>query len=379
MLRMRIRKMLTISRYVPDAMDMREESTRRWAGEVPIYAAALALFALCAALLASRGVAFDAEPVLANARLYLMAIIAWISVDAVLHLARHRPEEPIAALHRRYAGPAAAQRWLAGAPLLALCVLLMPFFSKMKAAIPLFSDYTWDATFIAWDRAIFLGRDAWEVLQPLVGYPPVTAALAVLYHAWLLLLYLGCLYFAFGAIDPAIRRRFFLTYVLAWSVIGGGVATLLASVGPCFAGPLLGDPTFDAQMAYLRTADAQLPVMTLPVQQMLLEWHNSDASGLGSGITAMPSMHVAIAFLFWLAARRVSRAAGRWLFAFFVAICIGSVHLAYHYAVDGLVSVVLVALLWRASALVFHWWDRRVAASTARIQPTLRTKTVPAE
>lgn len=372
--------MLTISRYRRGAMDMHDDTARRWIGEAPIYAIALALFALCVALLASRGIVMvEAGPVLANARLYLLAIVAWVSVDAGLHLARHRPAEPIAALHRRYAGPIAARRWAAGIPLLALCVLLMPFFSKMKSAIPLFNEYTWDARFGAWDRAIFLGHDAWQVLQPLVGYPPVTAALAVLYHAWLLLLYLGCLYFAFGAIDRTIRRRFFLTYVLAWSVIGGGVATVFASVGPCFVGPLLGDPSFDAQMAYLQAADAQLPVMTLPVQQMLLDWHLADTNGLGSGITAMPSMHVAIAFLFWIAARHVSPTAGRWLGAFFVAIWIGSVHLAYHYAVDGLVSVVLIALLWRASALIFRWWDARVAASAARIQPILRTKTVPAE
>ncbi|MGV2495833.1 phosphatase PAP2 family protein [Pelagerythrobacter aerophilus] len=371
--------MLTISHYRLRSMSMRDESIRRWIGEVPIYGIALALFALCVALLTGKGISLDAEPAAANAWLYLVAIIAWLSVDTTVYLARRRPSEPIAALHRRYAGPTAAQQWLAGTPLLALCVLLMPFFSKMKAAIPLFNDYTWDPRFIAWDRAIFFGHDAWQVLQPLVGYPPITAALAFLYHAWLLLLYLGCLYFAFAAIDPAIRRRFFLTYVLAWSVIGGGVATLLASVGPCFVGPLFGDPAFDAQMAYLRAADAQIPVMTLSVQEMLLDWHLADADGLGSGITAMPSMHVAIAFLFWLATRRVSPMVGRWFLAFFVAIWIGSVHLAYHYAVDGLVSVVLVATLWRASDWIFKWWDARVATSAARIQPILRTKTVPAE
>ncbi|WP_338445735.1 phosphatase PAP2 family protein [Pelagerythrobacter marensis] len=360
-------------------MDTRDTILRRWSGEIPVFVATLALFALCAALLASRGIVLDAGPVLANAHIYLFSIVAWVAVDAACYLARHRPQEPFAALHRRYAGPAAIRRWIAGAPLLALCILLMPFFSKMKAAIPLFNAYTWDATFIAWDRAIFFGYDAWQVLQPLFGYPPVTALLGLLYQLWFLLLYVGCLYMAFAAIDPGLRRRFFLSYTLSWSVIGGGAATLLASVGPCFLGPLLGDPAFDAQMAYLHAADAQIPVMPLAVQQMLLDWHHNDANGLGSGITAMPSMHVAIAFLFWLAVRRISPRAGRWMFAFFVLTWIGSVHLAYHYAVDGLVSVVLVAALWRISGAAIAWWDNRLAHTARQIHPALRTKTVPAE
>ncbi|MFM7402712.1 MAG: phosphatase PAP2 family protein [Erythrobacter sp.] len=258
--------------------------------------------------------------------------------------------------------------------MLCLCVVLLPSFSKMKAAIPLFNDYTWDATFVAWDRAIFFGQDAWQVLQPVLGYPLITAGLAVLYQVWFLLLYPGILWFAHARMDENVRRGFFLTYLLSWTVVGGAMATALASVGPCFVGPMLGDQTFDAQMAYLNAADAQVPVMTLKVQGMLLDWFNADANGLGSGITAMPSMHVAIAFLFWLALRRAASRAAPWFGVFFAITWISSVHLAYHYAVDGLVSVIAVAALWRLSALVFAAWDRWLAR-----QATLRTNTVPAE
>ena len=49
-------------------------------------------------------------------------------------------------------------------------------------------------------------------------------------------------------------------------------------------------------------------------------------SGIGAGISAMPSLHVAMA-VFWT-----------W---------IGSFHLGWHYALDGLVSLIGVILIWR--------------------------------
>lgn len=121
---------------------------------------------------------------------------------------------------------------------------------------------------------------------------------------------------------------------------------MLSSVGPCFVEPLLGNRHYAEQMAYLHQANETFPVMVLAVQQQLLDWQAQDMHGLGRGISAMPSMHVSLAFLFFLAIRQVSRRAGHFFFAFLIVIMVGSVHLGYHYAVDGYVSIITTAIIW---------------------------------
>jgi hypothetical protein len=334
---------------------------RSIAGDVPIYLIAGALLAASFALFWGYDIGrTGAEDVPNNARLYFAAALAMAFADVVAQLARHRPAAPTQFLLTLYRARLADPQVLAALPLLAIAIAFMPFFSTLKSMIPLFNQFDWDPLFIAWDRALFFGHDAADALQPALGYPIVTALLAVLYHAWIMLIYVGVLFFLFYRAAAPARRQYFLCFVLIWTVIGGGLATIFASVGPCFVGPIFGDPTFDDHMAYLRAANEQFPVLTLTVQDLLLQWYHEGERGLGSGITAMPSMHVAMAQLTWLGMRRVSRAAGRWFFAFFLLIWIGSVHLAYHYAVDGLVSVIATTAIWAACGALLRAWDRRL-------------------
>ena len=349
----------------PATMVQAETAPRhRWLGELPVFVIAAVLLVLCLGLMARKGIYFGPELILANGQIYVVSAVLMLALDAGWRLWKDRPDSPVAHLKAAYSRPDRVARLIGGLPMLLLLASFMPFFSKMKAMIPLFTDYTWDAAFIAWDRALFFGYDGWQVLQPIFGYPVITAFMALLYQLWFLLIYPGCLFFLFYRVNSTLRRRFFLGFILSWTLIGGAMATALASVGPCFLDPLIGDPHFAAQMAYLNAANEQVPVMTLTVQQMLLDWFHADARGLGSGITAMPSMHVAMCFLYYLAIREHSRVAGRFFLGFLILIWIGSVHLAYHYAVDGLVSIVVVAAIWWASKYLFACWDKQVAART---------------
>lgn len=323
-------------------------------GEMRVSLFFLLILALIWTALAFVGVwPFRFSSYLSNLIFYLSAWSFFAATQTLRSLYRHRPDRPLRFLRDVEFGPAYRQRFRESLPLLVAVVLFMPGFSAMKSAIPLFNDYSWDQSFVDLDITLH-GTDPWRILQPVLGHPLVTSIISVAYHLWVLLIYAGTIYFALYSSDRRLRVRYFAAYFAAWTINGVLLATLLASVGPCFFEPLIGNAHYADQMAYLAKANEIYPVMVIDVQQQLIAWHASGSHGLGRGISAMPSMHVALAFLFFLAIRQVSRALGTLFFLFFVTILIGSVHLAYHYAVDGYLSILTTAIIWAVCGKLFQ-------------------------
>lgn len=311
--------------------------------------AVLAMIVVALTLLHSVGVTPNFASYLLNFQIYAFSIATVLGIHLLIVLWKARPEHPIGftvGLVRTH-----RHRALWALPLMLAASLFMPTFSAMKSAIPLFNEYTWDQAFVGLD-ALIHGQDPWLWMQPVLGFPIITALLAVIYHLWLLLIYVGSVYFAFYVSDKTLVLRYFLSFFLIWCILGVVLATSLASVGPVFLEPIVGNDRFLAQVRYLAEANETVPIMVLPVQEALLAGYESGNHGLGGGITAMPSMHVALACLFWLAIRRVSKPLNHFFLAFLALILIGSVHLAYHYAIDGYLSAILTVVIWKLSALV---------------------------
>ncbi|MHA6334639.1 phosphatase PAP2 family protein [Qipengyuania sp. CAU 1752] len=338
---------------------------------LPIVIAALICIVGSAALLAQGVNPFRFNSFTYNLFFYAIALLLMLAILTGKQLLTHRPDRPIAFLHEKILAEHWPRKLLSNLPIILVLAGYMPIFSALKSAVPLLNDYTWDQAFIDLDIAIH-GTDPWRLLQPMLGHPVITFAISLLYQVWAFLIYFGCLYFALFGRDEILRQQYFIAFFLAWFVIGVVVATMFASMGPCFMLTLQGDPHFIELIGYLQTTHQDHTLIAINIQEMLIRAYHVKNYDLGSGITAMPSMHVSLVVLVFLGMRRISPRLG-WIFGIFAfVIMLGSVHLAFHYAVDSYVSIIGTVLIWfLAGYLARRFAAVRVQAEKPPASPAL--------
>jgi hypothetical protein len=227
--------------------------------------------------------------------------------------------------------------------------VIMPLFlntyGSWKGMIPDLHPFSLDGPLTDLERALHLGWLPWELLQPVLGHPGVTRTLDVLYILWLPLNG-GVLVWQGWSRGPD-RSRFFLSYLLIYILLGTGGAIALSAAGPCYYEAVTGRPSpYAPLMQYLTALDAQQPVIALRVQHTLWENYARSLNMPFVGISAMPSVHVAVAVLFALLGWRTSRWLGWMLTGFAGVVLVGSVHLGWHYALDGYVSIAGALAIW---------------------------------
>jgi hypothetical protein len=190
------------------------------------------------------------------------------------------------------------------------------------------------------------GFHPWQLLQPMLEQPLITSSISFLYNLWFFVMFTVVLWQAWSQ-NLYIRMRFLWSFVLLWVLLGTIAAILLSSAGPCYYGRVTGLPDpYAPLMDYLRHVSRTYPVWALGTQEQLWLGYKTGGTHLVGGISAMPSLHIATSVLFALVGWKASPYLGIALTFFAIVIQIGSVHLGWHYAIDGYFAAVCSIGIW---------------------------------
>ncbi len=247
------------------------------------------------------------------------------------------------------------RRVVTGLSVMILIPLFFSFFTSAKNLIPFIHPFSWDPTFAEWDRVLHFGKQPWEWLHPFLKAAIITSVISFIYKLWFFSKYMVIFWQAFSLKRPNLRSQFFITMILAWILNGFILATIFSSAGPCYFGhfyPDLPNP-YAGLMNFLRDSDKVSPVFDLWAMDYLINAYNTKTTNLFSGIAAFPSMHVSIAFLNVLLGWRVSRGWGIFFSVYMLFVVVGSVHIGWHYALDGYMSIASTFILWKIVGLFY--------------------------
>lgn len=233
----------------------------------------------------------------------------------------------------------------------------MGVFTSIKTMLPDIHPFYADRALA--DMSEWLhGELVWRYTEALLP-PWFTATVCSVYFGlWGVLLASALLACVFAPQVRELRAQFLWTYLLMWPLLGNIVAGAAMSAGPIYYGLVTGDQArFAPMLNYL----AHCP----PLMAGAADLWNSHLTGhatVAAGISAFPSMHLATTTLFVLMVRRIYPNL-TWIgVAFLTVILISSVHLGWHYAIDGYFAIGATVALWAAVGRLLRQRPRFAAA-----------------
>jgi hypothetical protein len=254
------------------------------------------------------------------------------------------------------------ERLLGALPFLLIWPIFMSGFTSIKTLLNDTLPFAWDDELLALGLKLHLGTPLWLALDS----RPVTLVLEFLYAFWGVLLV--AVPFSVCLRNPTCpkRTRFLVSHLLILVLMGNVAAGMFMSAGPFWLDVTarhhdMYAPLFD----YLARADANGSFSAVAFQRYLWEAHQHRETWLGTGISAFPSIHVAIATLYVLFGWQFGRLARWGSILFLIAIMIGSVNLGWHYPFDGYAGIAGAVAIYAAVG----WAQRRLVR--APVPPTL--------
>lgn len=250
----------------------------------------------------------------------------------------------------------AAKKYVAGERFASACLGFIVLatgnfflFSKsLIVSVNPFARMAWDTDFAGWDKWVHLGNYPHQYIIPLVNRFDLGLLLDRAYYGWLIVMTLVAWYCIFADAHPHRRLRFLWVYFLSWALLGTLAATVFNSAGPVFYATFFKaiDNPYEFITVNMRGLHQQSPLFAETARRLLLRWHGNSTLFDPNAISAMPSMHIALCWLFVLYAREFGKMQFLAALAFCVVIFTGAVYFGFHYAIDGYVSIIAISLLW---------------------------------
>lgn len=302
-------------------------------------------------------VSFDIVQIFFRAKMMIWLLLSVCFVNAYVILIFNPTKER---LYRRL------QRWFRQTPFLEIVFVrilpvvlmigvLQAVYLAFKRSIPGLEPFSWDPLLASLDHLLFLGTDPWKLTHWLLPWANATRTMAIAYGIWFYLMYACLVSAAAMRLDSRRRMAFLLGFLLIWTVAGSFLATIFSSAGPCYMERLFGDAMYAPLMDILTAQNHVVEFGALTVQEDLWQGY-TDPSHPAMGISAFPSMHLCICALMTRFGFSFSRVLGWMLATFSVVIYVASVHLGWHYAVDGIAGFALGCAAWAVARRFADWW-----------------------
>ncbi len=276
--------------------------------------------------------------------IFLVSMIVWRFAHMLFTT---RPEKPVKWLMQDLLDVMIRDKeriW--GGIILIIClVLITGTFTFLKTAIPVINPFAWDETFALIDRYFHGGIDPYVYLTPIFANTIMTRIADGTYSIWFSLFSFFTFIAAMDSEHPLRRNRFILAFFLCWIFGGNVLATLFSSVGPVYFEEFGYGDHFAPLLTILHNINEVQPILAVELQAALLDGYYN--GGDLTGISAMPSLHLAIAWLMVFQAFLYSKILGWLMIGFALMIQLASVYLAWHYAIDGYFGFVIALFCWK--------------------------------
>ena len=226
--------------------------------------------------------------------------------------------------------------------IMGICFIMTSFWT-FKYYIPKFVPFYADPYLAYLDEAIHFG-EPWIFLHSITSPNLMPILVLIYFPGWAIQFSFGILYAAYHA-DNSARARYFIAFLFTIVILGNLIATATASVGPIFYEKFVDHIRFNGLSSALHKSPSSSVIFDFA--DRLYSAYHYGVNNFFAGISAMPSIHVAVATLNALFLSSISTLAGiaGWIFAGVTLFC--SVYFGWHYAIDGYVSIILVCIIWK--------------------------------